>query len=168
MSRWVWTLMVVASTVAAFVLDRRVQPDHVNYALYAAPMLLASVRWSPEAVLTWAVGCLLLAIFDFSLGRDTTMHGAAGLAALLVVALLATTSAFHRQEAQRKIRQQQAVIDAVQRLRQPLAVILGYTQLLAARPPSAPMLARGLDAVCRAAVDLRAMLDAILARRGAV
>jgi hypothetical protein len=36
--------VVLASTVAAFALDRRMQPDQVNYALYAAPMLLASVR----------------------------------------------------------------------------------------------------------------------------
>jgi signal transduction histidine kinase len=167
MSRWVWTVVVLASVVAAFALDRRFPSDHVNYVLYAFPMLLASVRWPPEAVLAWNVGCLLLAIYAFSLAHDTTPHGAIGLAALLAVALMALTHAFHHREALLEIRQQQAAIDTVQRLRQPLAVILGYAQLLASRPPSAPMLARGLDAVRRAAVDLSALLDAILARRGA-
>jgi signal transduction histidine kinase len=167
MSRWVWTLVVLASVVVAFAVDRVVWPDRVNYALYAIPMLLASLRWQPEAVLVWAIACLLLAIYDFSLTHDTTTHGAIGLAVLLVVALLALTHAFHRREALRTARRPQLVIDAVQRLRQPLAVIFGYAQLLASRPPSATMLANALAAECRAALDMRAMLDAILSRWGA-
>jgi signal transduction histidine kinase len=100
------------------------------------------------------------------LDHDTTAHGAIGLGVLLVVALLALTYALRREEVQREIREKQAAMDTVQRLRQPLAVILGYAQLLAARPPSETMLARGLDAVGRAALDLRALLDAVLARWG--
>jgi signal transduction histidine kinase len=166
MSRWAWSLVVLASTAAAFAVDRVVWPDRVNYALYAVPMFLASLRWQPEAVLAWAVGCLLLAVCDSSLDHDTTMHGAIGLVVLLVVAFLALTHAFRHREALLKVRRQQEAIDTVQRLRQPLAVILGYAQLLAARPLGAPQHARALDAVCRAALDLRATLDAILARWG--
>jgi signal transduction histidine kinase len=168
MSRWIWSLVVLASTFAAFAVDRRVWPQQVNYELYAVPMVLAALRWPPGAVLVWAIGCLLLAIYDFFLDHDTTSHAAVGFGVLLVVALLALTHAFRHQESQRRICQQQAVIDLVQRLRQPVAVILGYSQLLASRPLSATRHEHAHDAVNRAALDLRAMLDAIMARWGTI
>jgi hypothetical protein len=167
MARWVWSFVVLALTVAAFALDRLIWPDRVNYELYAVPMLLTALRWQPEAVLVCAVGSVLLALYDFLLDHDTTAHGALGLGVLLVVAFLALTYALRREEAQREIREKQAAIDTVQRLRQPVAVILGYAQLLTARSLSAAGHARAHAAVCRAALDLRSLLDALLARWGA-
>jgi signal transduction histidine kinase len=168
MSRWVWPVVSMASIVAAVAADRLFWPDRVNVGLYVIPSLLASKRLSPGGVLVVAAVCLLVAIYGLYLTKEATPYGAVSLAALVAVGFLATSHALHRQKLLRKLQRQQAVIDMVQRLRQPITVIVGYSQLLQTRPRSETTLSAALDAIRRAALHLRDLLDDILDKGGTV
>jgi signal transduction histidine kinase len=165
-SRWLWAIAIVASLVVAFAADRVIWPDRTVFALYAIPVVIASQRWPLWAVLSALVGSIVLAIYDLFLSKHTTADDTLGLIALLVVGLMATLHTLHRQELQQKIRRQEEIITTVAELRQPLAVILGYTQLIVTRPNCEVSLSQALNAIRRAAVHLCEMLDEIMIRCG--
>jgi signal transduction histidine kinase len=152
----------VASLLVAFAIDRLVWPDRVVFALYAIPMIVASLRWPLWAVLTAIIATILVAIDDLYASGHATADAAVSLIALLAIGLLATLHTLHRHELQRKIRRQEAVITTVSELRQPLAVILGYAQLLERRSSCEMAVSHALRAIRRAALDLRSMLDEVM------
>jgi signal transduction histidine kinase len=156
----------VALVVAAFAADRVIWPDRTVFALYAVPIIFASLRCPLWAVLAALIGSVVIAIYDLFLSKHTTADDALGLIALLVVGLLATLHTLHRQELHSRIQRHEAVINTVAELRQPLAVILGYTQLIETRPNCAVPLSQALSAIRRAALDLRGMLDDVIAKYG--
>jgi signal transduction histidine kinase len=161
-SRWLWALAIVASVVVAFAADRFIWPDRTVFTLYAIPIIVASLRLPLGAVLTAITGTIVIAIADLYLSKQASAGDALGLTALLVVGLLATMHTLHRHELQQKIRRQEAVITTVSELRQPLAVILGYTQLLERRSSCEVTVSHALKAIRRAALDLRSMLDEVM------
>src|SRR5262249_6860698 len=120
-----------------------------------------------QAVIITAFGISLIAGADLYAANETTVYGAFSFLAILVAGFLSTIYALNRQRMQQRIHQQQTVIDTVARLRQPLAVIFGYTQFLERHPVEAPTVERALGAIKRAAVTLRDMLDDVMARWGA-
>lgn len=162
----VWLLVVLGLTAAAFAADRIFWPDRVAIVLYAIPVLIASLRWYPSAVLTVTLGTLSVALFDLYLKTHITSEDVVSLAALVGVGVVGTLHALHRQEISRRAQRQQAVIATVERMRQPLTVILGYASFLDAGAPSQATLSRGLGAVRKAATDLREILDDVMAKWG--
>ena len=164
MSRWLWPTVVIATLAAAFAADRLLWPDRVAIELYAIPVLLAVKDWPPQTVMGVTIGSLAVATYDLYRAGHVTLYAEVGLAALLVLGLLATLYTVRREEYRRRIEQQQRVISSVERLRQPLTVILGYSQVLEARLPSEAILAKAAANVHRAGLDLRCMLDEIMQR----
>jgi signal transduction histidine kinase len=163
-----WILVVIASTLFAFVLDRTLWPDRVAITLYMVPVLLASLRWFPSAVLAATIGTLAVAILDLYLEQHVTLEDAASLLALTAVGIMGMLHAMHRERLCRKAQRQREVISTVERMRQPLTVILGYTSYLGAKFASDDALNRRLVAIQNAANCLRDILDDIMGKADTV
>jgi signal transduction histidine kinase len=166
MSPWLWSVLIVLLALGAFAVDRVIMPERLNFVLYAVPILLASRHWRAVYVSALTAVLFLVAILDLYLNGHATHSDALGLAALIVVGILALHHAYQREELQRELTQQQKVISAVERLRQPLTVIFGYAQHLNPTSSDPALLARGVGAIRRAAAQMKGMLDDILTTWG--
>jgi signal transduction histidine kinase len=162
MSGWVWVALVAATAMLAFALDQYVWPDHTMLVVYALPILVASLRFGPRAVIGVTTIVLLLAIADLYLAHRATERDAIRIAILVVAGGLAVVHSIQHEAHREKIQRQQTVICMVEQLRQPLAVIQGYAQLLASRQPDETTIERACAAIGRASRSLRDQLDAIL------
>jgi signal transduction histidine kinase len=158
--------LIVLLIAVAFVADRVVWPSRIVLALYAVPMLLASVLVTLRQLVALIVGCLLVAIVDVYLTGLATSSGAAGIAALLIVAVVALNSAICREKLRNRVQRQQSVLLTVERLRQPLTVIVGYVQILQRTPIDSAAATRAIESIRRASRCMKEMLDDILAREG--
>jgi signal transduction histidine kinase len=98
--------------------------------LLALPMLLASLRKPPWFVMTVAVIAIAVDTIDLVNEHPLLSLAASTLLALVVLGYVATEMAFKRELAMERDHRRQAMIRTVQDLRQPLTVIVGYTQLL--------------------------------------
>ena len=137
MQRWIWPLIVTATLLTAIAADH-LMPGRTTPS--SGCTRFRSSWHRPTGVLEGSSPSLLsalsLALDDLYVSGGATTQGVLGFALLGAVGILALINTLHREEMCRRLRRQQAAIDTVQQLRQPLTVILGNIQLLEIAPPS--------------------------------
>ncbi len=98
---------------------------------------------------------------------ESTAQFALYLDCLLIVSFVAILLALERDRAREEARHRQQLINDVERLRQPLTVILGYSQLiLPNRHPSTASSGRASATISRCAQEMRQILREILPDSG--
>ncbi len=138
-----WSIVVVALLAAAFV---------------------AALRWRPLAVVGVVLVVQILDLADLYRFGDAPITWSLSFGGLLVASVLAVAYSHQRERARAELERRQAAISLVERLRQLLTVILGYSQILMTKPADESLTVRASSTIDNAARELRDLLDEILAR----
>lgn len=127
---FVISILIGVYLVGILLVDLTVWSGHNVPIFYAIPVLVVSLRSSPRTVLGTAFLTMTFAIGSIFLERPSLLIWPFSLSALLVVCFVSFFIALRRHEELERIRQEQAMIRAVEHLRQPLTIVLAYAQLL--------------------------------------
>jgi signal transduction histidine kinase len=101
------SVLVVATFVAAFVVNSVLPGDHLISSLYLVPVLIACHSWSPRAVgVTAAVAAGIYLVSAITVGRPLAVWPF-GVFAILIGGYLTVRFAQHRREIAQRIRQEE-------------------------------------------------------------
>jgi signal transduction histidine kinase len=157
-------IIIAVVIIFALATDEIIHPRINVPILYIIPIAFAALRWRFRAVLVVIGVTLLVALID-QLRRAEAMAEFSGyLDGILIVSFVATVLALQRERMLEEARHRQQVIENVERLRQPLTVILGYAQLLQTKfPAPTPATEHAPVAITQAARRMRQILSDSLA-----
>jgi signal transduction histidine kinase len=160
-------VVLALGIIAIFASDEILQPRLEVPVVYIVPVALASLSWRVRTVLI-VVAATLLVIFVDSLRRaESTAEFGMYLDCVLIVAFVAILLTLERERAREEARHRQQLTQDVERLRQPLTVILGYAQLMRPnRHPSTASSERASATIYRCAQEMRRILREILPDSG--
>lgn len=131
--------------IGVLLADLSLWPGRTPTILLALPVLVAALKKSPQFVISAAIIATIANVLDTVLEHPPLTPAGVSFLALVAICFLATFISLQRQQAAERERQRQAIIHAVEQLRQPLTVITGYVQMLCTRPdlPTAVMVYLG-------------------------
>jgi signal transduction histidine kinase len=158
----VWSI-VVALILAAFVIDL------VNYPVVSLPILYVPAVLVAGRLLHFRSLIAVVAICVLLNGIDLFRDGLASLAwlteylMLMILSYVAIDASYAREVAAAERSRMAEAVSIVERIRQPLTVILGNSQLLRRDRAEPAWVQRSAAAIERAAIDLRDLLNKILA-----
>ncbi len=132
--RVLWLIVAWAYLLLVLAADLVVWPGSNISILYALPILIAAVYESPLYVNVVGTLTLVLAIVSLIIGETPKIIWPATLLGLAGVIYLSNILAYHSQESREYRKKRDSILNAAQELRQLMTVILGYTQVLYARP----------------------------------
>lgn len=156
-------VLVVLYCVGVLLADLTVWPGHTSTILLALPILAAALWKPPPFVMGAALVAIVVDALDIAEEHPPFLLWSATLLALVGTSFLATLIALRRQEAIERSQRHEAVIRTVDGLRQPLTVIVGYTQMLRDQPSLPDSIALPLERIDAAAKHLKHQLDRLLA-----
>jgi signal transduction histidine kinase len=156
-------IVLAVIVIVALATDEVYRPQITVPILYIVPIAFAALRWQYRAVLLVVGVTIFICVVD-QLRKAATMAEFSGyLDGILIVSFVAIVLALERERLREEIRHRQEIIENVERLRQPLTVILGYAQLLQTKLPNlGPALERAPTAIAQAACRMRDILAASL------
>ena len=150
--------------IGVLLADLSLWPGRTPTILLALPVLVAALKKSPQFVISAALIATLVDALDIAKEHPPLNSSGVSLVALVAVCFLATFMALQRQQAVERDRQRKAIIHAVEQLRQPLTVILGYTQMLCARPDLPATVMVYLGKINTSAKRVKEQIDQLIAR----
>lgn len=147
--------------------DMTIWPGRTPTILLALPMLLAAARKPPWFVMVVAALAIVIDAVDVMKEHPLFSLWASTLLALALISYLATMMAFNRERRIERDHRREAMIRTVQDLRQPLTVIIGYTQLLRARSDLPEVVQRPLARIAKATEELKRLIHELLCEEAA-
>jgi signal transduction histidine kinase len=153
--------------VIVLVADLTIWPGRTPTILLALPILVAALKKPPWFVMAVAVIAVVVDAIDIVRENPLFSLMATTLVALVLISFLATTLAFKRQQAIVRDHRRETVIRTVQDLRQPLTVIVGYTQLLRRRSALPEVVERSLARIASATEELKRLIQELLREENA-
>jgi signal transduction histidine kinase len=130
--------------------------------LLALPILLASLRKPPWFVVVVSLLAIAADAADITVEHPLLSLAAGSLVVLVVISYVAFLVAYRRQSAIERDHWRESMIRTVQDLRQPLTVIVGYTQLLRARPDLPDVVTCSLAKIEDATHELKRLIHELL------
>ncbi|SRR5579883_2140461 len=150
-------------SVGVLLADLTIWPGRAPTILLALPILVAALCKSPQFVIGAALVAIGIDALDIFKEHLPLALCGVTFFALVGISFVATLIALRRQQEVERSQQQEAMIRMVEGLRQPLTVIMGYTQILRARPDLPDGVALPLKKIDTAARHLGQQIDRVLA-----
>ncbi|HEX5416335.1 MAG TPA: histidine kinase dimerization/phospho-acceptor domain-containing protein, partial [Chloroflexota bacterium] len=137
-------------------------PERSPTILLALPLVAVSLTKPPQFVIGTALLAMTIHGVDIYIAHPPLTSWGISFAALVGIGFLTTLVAVRREQAAEKTRRQEERIRAVEQLRQPLTVVVGYTQILRARPDLPLSAVVPLERIDTAAKRLQQQVDGLL------
>jgi signal transduction histidine kinase len=158
-----WWLVVAALVAAAFAIDLSLFPTVSLPVLYVPAVLVAGRFLRFRELIAVAAVCVLLNGVDLFRGEIASIGWVTEFMMFIILSYVAMNASYAREVVQAERRRMAEAISIVERVRQPLTVILGNSQLLERDGAEPGRVRRTAEAIERAALDLRELLNQILA-----
>ena len=154
--------LIVLYCVGVLLADLSIWPGHTPTILLALPIIIAALSKSAPFVMGTALVAIVVDALDITQEHPPLPVWGVTLLALIGMGCVATLIALRRQKAIERSQRHEALIRAVDGLRQPLTVILGYAQMLRAQPVQPDSYVVPLEKIELAAQDIKRQLDNLL------
>jgi signal transduction histidine kinase len=159
LSRHALDIALIIAVVAALAVDEVDQPHLDVPVLYVLVVAIAALRWNARPILVVVAAAAAVAFSDLMKPGTAATEWLGDYTGLMIVAFLALVLAYQRERARWEALQRQQVIHNVERLRQPLTVILGYAQLISKKSESVTATCQRMTAtITREADKMRQIL----------
>jgi signal transduction histidine kinase len=164
LSRHALDVALIVAIVMALEVDAVYHPRLEVPVLFVIPVAIAAIRWDVRPILIVVASVAAVAFYDLVHYTSSMLMWNGYLWGLMIVTLVALVLADQRNRTRHEARRQQQVIHDVERLRQPLTVIVGYAQLILTRSEAGTAACRRATAtIAREANKMRRMLCDIIA-----
>lgn len=154
--------LIALYCVVVLLVDLTVWPGRTPTILLALPIIVAALSKPPPFVMGTALVAVVVDALDIAQEHPPLPFWGVTLLALIGIGIVATLIALRRQEAIERSQRHEALIRAVDGLRQPLTVVVGYAQMLRAHPDQPDSFVVPLEKIELAAQDLKRQLDLLL------
>lgn len=155
--RWRNVVLITATALYSYAVVRVAEiawPGRTPAILLALPIMAAALRKPPQFVIAVAAVVIVVDVLDIVAEHPPLTLGVVTLLALVAVGFLGTWISLERHKAIAQRRRHEAMILAVESLRQPLTIIVGYAHLLRSRGELSEASKRSLVRICDAASEL--------------
>jgi signal transduction histidine kinase len=164
--RYALDVALIVLLVAVVTVEEVYQPRMEVPVLYVLPVAVAALRWNVRPVMVVVSAVAAVAFFDLVRRVSASFQWNGYFWGLMIVAFIALVLTRQRERARQEAIRRQQVIHDVERLRQPITVILGYAQYILNRSDAATTTCqRAASTIAREADKVRYMLSDIIAER---
>jgi signal transduction histidine kinase len=157
-----WWALVVAAVLLAFAFDVLIFPEYSMPIVYVPAIILGYMRLSSRSLVAIVLACTVLNLVGMLEGHMPSRGWIAQYVSFVATCYFVIIATIRREELCTEQRDIEMTVKSVERLRQPLTVMLGYSQLLESLAAGQERTAKAARAIRRAALDTRAILSQIL------